>query len=160
MDDVSISADCPHLHVAPGADVKDDDNWSRSDSHRAVTELPEVAASVGHLDLEGQSGVAVEDVAALLRYREVLAVEGGHPVVGDAGLGRIAGQDANLCHRRHVIPPLFGARERGGPDVKRQQLLPVNQEILLHLDGDRMGLVPIVSADFYLTTRQPDLVVK
>ena len=160
MDDVSISADRPHLHVAPGADIKDDDDGARSDGHRAVAQLLEVAASVDHLDLQGQSGVAVEDVAALLRDREVLAVEGGHPVIRDAGLGRIAGQDANLCHRRHVIPPLFGARERGGPDVKRQQLFPVNQEILLRLDGDQVGLVPIVSADFYLTPRQPDLAVK
>ena len=91
MDDVSISADCPHLHVAPGADIKDDDDRPRSNSHRAVAQLPEVAASVGHLDLEWQAGVAVEDVASLFRDREVLAVEGGHPVIGGAGLGRIAG---------------------------------------------------------------------
>ncbi len=160
MDDVSISSDCPHLHVTPGADVKDDDDRSRSDSHWAVAQLPEITAPVDHLDLQRQSGVSVEDIAALLGHREVLAVEGGHPGIRDTGLGRIAGQDADLSDRRHVIPPLFGAGERGGPDVKRQQLFPVNQEILLHLDGDQMGLVPIVSADFYLTSRQPDLVVK
>ena len=91
MDDVSISADCPHLHVAPGADVKDDDDGPRSDSHGAVTQLPEVAASVGHLHFQRQSDVSVEDIAALLRDREVVAVEGGHPVIRDAGLGRSAG---------------------------------------------------------------------
>ena len=81
MDDVSICADCPHLHVAPGADVKDDDKGPCSHSHRAVTQLPEVAASVGHLHLKRQSGVSVEDIAALLGDREVLAVEGGYPVI-------------------------------------------------------------------------------
>ena len=81
MDDVSISADRPHLHVAPGADIKDDDDGPRSDGHRAVAQLLEVAPSVDHLDLQGQSGVAVEDIAALLLDREVLAVEGGHPVI-------------------------------------------------------------------------------
>ena len=125
-----------------------------------MAQLPEIAASVDHLDLQRQSDVSVEDVAALLGDREVLAVKGGHTVIRDTGLGRVAGQDPNFSDRRHVIPPLFRAGERGGPDVKRQQLFPVNQEILLYLDWDQMGLVPIVSADFYLTTRQPDLVVK
>ena len=125
-----------------------------------MAQLPEIAASVDNLDLQRKADVSVEDVATLLGDREVVAVEGGHPVIRDTGLGRIAGQDADLSDRSHVIPPLFGAGERRGPDVKRQQLFPVNQEILLYLDGDQMGLVPIVSADFYLTTRQPDLVVK
>ena len=153
MDDVSISADCPHLHVAPGADIKDDDNWPRSNGHGAVAQLPQVAASVDNLDLKRKSGVAIEDIAPLLGDGKVVGVEGGHTGVGDAGLGRIAGQNTDLGYRRHVVPPLFGPRERSGPDVESQQLFPVHQEILFHLDGDRMGLVPIVSADLYLTTR-------
>ena len=111
LDDVSISADCPHLHVAPGADVKDDDGRARSDGHGAVTQLSQVAASVDHLDLQGQPGVAVQHVAALLRDGEHLGVEGGDAVFRDAGVAGAAGEHAHLGHGRHVVPPLLGAGE-------------------------------------------------